>query len=62
MQIQTYVYDEENQPHPFQQAHHVRLQGGFSNAVGFFSPFKQLPNTSQPNMHPMNYIHSGNIS
>lgn len=37
MQIQTYVYDEENQPQLLHQAHHVRLQGGFSNAEGFLT-------------------------
>lgn len=37
MQIQTYVYDEENQPQLLHQAHHVRLQGGFSSAEGFLT-------------------------
>lgn len=37
MQIQTYVYDEENQPQLLHQTQHVRLQGGFSNAEGFLT-------------------------
>lgn len=37
MQIQTYVYDEENQPQLLHQAHYVRLQGGFSSAEGFLT-------------------------
>ena len=37
MHIQSYVYDEQNQPQPIELTHHVRLQGGFSSAEGFLT-------------------------
>lgn len=37
MHIQSYVYDEQNQPQPIELTHYVRLQGGFSSAEGFLT-------------------------